>query len=373
VIHNQSADGQSWHVTEIPIDGGNENQIVASRKTRIVMIVWLPDRSGLIMNAIDPETNVPQISFVSYPTGEERRITHDLNNYKEISVTADSRMIVAQKMGSLKQLWIAPERDSAHARLLSTATGLAYHSLSWAPHSQLVFDAEENGEIDIWKMSPDGGGREQLTHHEGQNTVPGVTPDGRYIVFLSTRTGSSQLWRMDADGNNPKQLTNSLAPVVELQSAPEGGWIFYKSYFQGQGKLFKIPIDGGEAIRVPHDDVQYWAISPNGKLIAYSYLDSEAKKTRIIVAPLAGGVPLARFDVEPDRSLQWINAGSGLAYVGLDNRDIWVQQLAGGPPRQVTNLQPDLSLINFTWSDDTKQLAYTRGAGTFDAVAISLK
>ena len=89
VIRTQSDEGYAWHVTERPIDGGNSTQILAPRKSQIVMIVWLPDHSGLIMNAIDPQTNVPQLFFVKYPDGEVSRITHDLNNYKEISVTAN--------------------------------------------------------------------------------------------------------------------------------------------------------------------------------------------------------------------------------------------------------------------------------------------
>src|SRR5204862_5940791 len=141
-----------------------------------------------------------------YPDGEERRLTNDLNDYKEISVTADGRTIVAQKRESISQLWLAPIDDFNQGRVLATTTGLAYHYLSWTPDNHLVFDVEDGGTIDIWKVVTDGNGRERLTYQQGQNREPSVTPDGRYVVFVSTRSGSSQIWRMDAYGNNPRQL-----------------------------------------------------------------------------------------------------------------------------------------------------------------------
>src|SRR6185436_10392530 len=112
--------------------------------------------------------------------------------------------IVAQKMNSLSQLWIAPNGDPGAGKLLLTAAGDAYHYLSWTPDNQILFDLHENGIDDVWKVAADGSGRpERLTNQQGKNFGPSVTPDGRYIVFISTRSGNAQLWRMNADGNTP--------------------------------------------------------------------------------------------------------------------------------------------------------------------------
>jgi Tol biopolymer transport system component len=132
-------------------------------------------------------------------------------------------------------------------------------------------------------------------------------------------------------------------------------------------------IDGSDITKIPLNDVQYWAVSPDGKSIAYSYLDPKSRKTRIFVVALNGGAPLYTFDAELDRSLQWLSDGSGLTYIDSEDRNIWVQSINGGPPEQLTHLQSDLGLVNFAWSRNGKELAYTRGTGMFDAVAISLK
>jgi Tol biopolymer transport system component/DNA-binding winged helix-turn-helix (wHTH) protein len=371
VVRNRSADGPSWYVSEFPIEGVGEKVIVPPRKTRIIMVVWLADNSGLIMSAIDPETRVGQLSFISYPGGEERRLTHDLTDYNIITATADGRTIVAQKRESLSQLWIAPSDDPSQGRVLLTTTGLAYHYLSWTPDNHVVFDVEETG-IDIWKVSTDGSGGERLTYRQGQNREPSLTPDGRYVVFVSTRTGSSQVWRMDADGNNPKQLTSSSTSVAEPRGAPDGESVLYTSELQGRTRLLKIPIDGGKPGEVIDDTVDFWAISPDGKLLAYSYHDNEALKTRVAVVPLAGGPPLERFDLDPSYVMRWTTDGRALMYIAPGD-NIWIQPIAGGAPKQLTHFQRELELVSFASSPDGKQIVYSRGRNNWDAVAFRIK
>jgi Tol biopolymer transport system component/DNA-binding winged helix-turn-helix (wHTH) protein len=373
VIRTQSSEGMSWYVAEIAVGGSEQRVILKPRKTKIIMIVWLNDYSGLIMNAVDPEKGVTQLSFVSYPSGQEQRITRDLHNYKEISVTSDGRTVVAQRISSLSQLWIAPEGDSDRARLVLTSASPAYHYLSWLPNNDLIFDAEENGINDIWKLTADGRVRDALTDDEGQNFSPATTNDGKYIVFVSTRGGSSQLWRMNADGNNPTQLTNSSTAIYEPKCTPDGKWALYKTHIDGAWRLLKTPIEGGSVTRVVEAPIEYWSVSPSGELLAYSNLNQESKTSKITIVRLNGGGPVRSFNVEPDRSIEWLKDGSGITYVGADNRNIWLQLLSGGAPRQLTHLKPDLELINFAWSKDGSQLAYTRGTGTFDAVALTFK
>jgi Tol biopolymer transport system component/DNA-binding winged helix-turn-helix (wHTH) protein len=372
VVRDRAAGGSSWRVSEFPIEGDGEKTILPPRKTQIIMLVWLADNSGFIMSAIDPETHVGQLSFISYPGAEEHRLTHDLTEYSIISATADGRTIVAQKRESISQLWIAPSDDFNQGRVLSTTTGLAYHYLSWTPDNHLVFDVQDGATIDIWKVLTDGNGRERLTYQQGQNREPAVTPDGRYVVFVSTRSGSSQVWRMDADGNNPKQLTSSSNSVVEPQGAPIGESVLYTSELQGRTRLLKTPIDGGQAREVIDNSVAFWAVSPDGNLLAYSYRDQEAKRTRVVVMALSGGPPLAHFDLDPSYLMRWTTDSSGLMYIAPDD-SLWIQPITGGAPKQLTHFQQDLQLVSFASSPDGKQIAYARGRNNCDAVALTMK
>jgi Tol biopolymer transport system component len=323
------------------------------------------------MSAIDPETNVGQLSFVSYPSGEERRLTQDLTDYSFISATADGRTIVAQKRDSTSQLWIAPYDNLNQGRVLLTTSGLAYHYLSWTSDDQIYFDVEDSG-IDIWKISVDGNGRECLTNRKGQNREPSVMPDGRFVFFISTRSGSSQVWRMDGDGNNPMKLTNAEAPVAEPTGVPGEDTVFYRVDVKGRWMLMRSRFDGSQPEMVTEDPVDLWAISNDGGLLAYSYHDTEANRTRVAVIALAGGSPPVRFDLEPCYLLRWTVDGKGLIFIGPDD-SIWSQSIAGGTPKQLTHFQRDLQLISFALSPDGKHLAFAKNRNNWDAVTLTLK
>jgi Tol biopolymer transport system component len=243
--------------------------------------------------------------------------------------------------------------------------------LSWTPDNHIVFDMEENGTDDIWKISANGSGRERLTYQQGQNREPSTTADGRHIVFISNRSGSSQIWRMGMDDNDQKQLVNSTGSIGEPQGAPEGDSVLYLSRVNGQGGLFKVPLDSGKATEVIDKNIEFWAISPDGLRLAYSYRDQDAARTRVAV-PFGGGSPLERFDLEPCYLMRWARDGSSLVYIAPDD-NIWFQPIAGGPAKQLTHFQRDLDLISFAWSADGQQLAYARRSNAYDAVAFQIK
>ncbi len=62
------------------------------------------------------------------------------------------------------------------------------------------------------------------------NDLLWASPDGKYIYFNSTRTGTMQIWRMFSDGSNQEQLTfdeyNDWFPHV----SPDGKWLVFISY-----------------------------------------------------------------------------------------------------------------------------------------------
>jgi hypothetical protein len=58
--------------------------------------------------------------------------------------------------------------------------------------------------------------------------------------------------------------------------------------------------------------------------------------------------------------LRWMPDGMGFAYINQPN--IWVQPLDGGPPNPVTHFT-DGSISEFAWSHDGKRLAIARLLG----------
>ena len=223
------------------------------------------------MNAVDPETQLPQLYYVAYPNGEEHRITSDLSNYKDISIAGDGRALVAQISGGETHLWLEQAGDAGHAVLLANSTRGWYRSLSWTPDHELVYDSDENGVNQICKMKADGAGQQQLTFGPARNSNPTVTPDGRFVVFCSMRSGSGQIWRMTANGDEPVQLTHSNVNVWYPQISSDGQWVFYEADVRGHAQLWKTPLIGGGEYLVQDAPVELWSVSPDAQMVAYSF------------------------------------------------------------------------------------------------------
>ncbi len=49
----------------------------------------------------------------------------------------------------------------------------------------IYYNANPTGTMQIWRMRPDGSGKEQLTFDEYHNWFPHISPDGKWIVFIS--------------------------------------------------------------------------------------------------------------------------------------------------------------------------------------------
>ena len=73
-------------------------QLLASRFAQVMQAAWLPDGSALILTGRALGTygsgNGGQIWLQPYPSGELRRITNDLQEYRTVSLTADASALL---------------------------------------------------------------------------------------------------------------------------------------------------------------------------------------------------------------------------------------------------------------------------------------
>ncbi len=80
----------------------------------------------------------------------------------------------------------------------------------------IYFNSTQTGTMQIWRMKPDGSGQEQITFDEHNDWFPHVSPDGKWIVFISFPTtvapGDHPFYKrvmlrlMPASGGAPKVI-----------------------------------------------------------------------------------------------------------------------------------------------------------------------
>ncbi len=358
-------------VVAVSVADGAEKPLTSHEWIFVSRLSWLPDGSGLVVEGNDPDfAGRDQLWLVAHPGGQVRRITNDLNSYRDATVSADSTSLATVQREQIAGIWVAPPGDLRRARQISSGTGAldGVDGLAWTPDGRIVYSSTAGGKLDLWIMNADGSQARQLTTDPQAAFAPVVSPDGRTIVFSSVRTGNPNLWRMDIDGGNLRQLTSG-ALEFSAGISPDGKWVLYDSSQSGQPAIWKVPLEGGKPEMLIPSGYQA-SLSPDGRLIAFWRFDEKTLVRRAVVISWDGGEPLHTFDFRsgftwsPDsRSLDYVEVRNGIA-------NLWRQPLVGGKPRQVTHFTSD-EMFNGAWSHDGKQLAVVRGRWRSDVVLIS--
>ncbi|HJU54486.1 MAG TPA: protein kinase [Pyrinomonadaceae bacterium] len=275
---------ESSQIFEVPVDGGPRRLITTQRWTGVGALEWLGDNSGLVLTAQDQRNSPAQIWFISYPDGEGRKVTNDLNGYGNVSLTTDSSTLVTARGNGVANVWVWSATGREEARQITSgntsdgATGLA-----WTPDGRIVYASIASGNWDIWIMGQDGSGQKQLTFNSGSNRMPSVSPDGRYIVFTSDRTGTDHVWRMSIDGSNQKEMTHADGDYAP-SCTPDGKWIVYASWRSNRQGMWKVPIEGGEPVQISEKQSPTPTVSPDGRFIASSFWDEQSEPQQWRVA-----------------------------------------------------------------------------------------
>ncbi|HVF47210.1 MAG TPA: DPP IV N-terminal domain-containing protein [Pyrinomonadaceae bacterium] len=367
-------------VVEVEVESGEERPITSQKWPPAAGlgtggVAWLTDGSGLIVIAPEPGTFSVQLWHISYPSGEVRKITNDLNNYNRLSLSADSSALVTVQTEGEMNLWVAPQGDVGRAKQISSGRSDGQLGMSWMPGGKIVYTSRGSGFFDIWSIEQDGKNQKQLTANASANFYPWATADGRYIVFTSTRARHTRsVWRMDPDGGNLKQLTEGPGDVFP-QSSPDGRWVVFVSTRSGFVRAWRVSIDGGDPVRLTDKWAQNPTVSPDGSLVACFYREDEPNAPiKVAIIPFAGGEPVSVFDiphtVTGQPGLRWTPDGRQLRFIDTANgvSNVWSLPLDGGVPKQLTDFKTD-QIFWFDFSRDG-QLALSRGKQTSDVILI---
>jgi len=362
---NSAGGSQGVSLVEVSVLDGSMRELSAEKFFNIAKITWLPKKTGLIMSAAKKPEGYRQLWRVSYPSLQFTEITAGLSSFSDLSLTSNGDKVVASQSTRTFDLWVGATRETENLTKITAVMD----RFCWTPDGRLVYSLNTIGNVDLWVMRPDGQEQRQLTLNSATNDAPTVTPDGRYIVFISNRAGAFQVWRMQGDGSDPVALTNGGGKNFPAIS-PDGKSVLYNTTDDWQ--LWKVSIDGGEATRLSDAYALFPSISPDGKMIAC--LGRNDSKAVIRILPFAGGPPLKTFDLAAPtfsgNRIQWTRDGKALIYgTEVDGvTSVYRQSLSGGGPTVVMKFEDELA--DFSYSHDGQSLAVARGGWQHDIVLI---
>jgi serine/threonine protein kinase len=362
-------------IVEVPVEGGVPRTMGSQKWANVGRVLWLGDGTGLIMAAQPEFSSIgTQIWYLPASGGEARRITNDLNGYGDVSLglTADSGTIATIQQANASGIWIiSPEDETKTQQILKTNLP---ETVAWTPEGKLIYAARTGENWDIWIANSDGSESKQLTADAFIDQQPSVCANGQHIIFQSNRSRNRNIWRMNADGTHQKQLTDGDFVDAYPACSVDGRFVVFMSGRSGTWAIWKVGIDGGSPVQLTSHTSEIPIISPDGKLIAYYYIDEQANgQPRMSIIPFEGGTAVKSIDLP--RSVQpiafaWMPDGKGIAY--LDNSsgilNVWSKPIDGSAPRQLTNFKSEF-VTSFAISQDGRIAAY-RFSATRDIVLI---
>lgn len=149
--------------------------------------------------------------------------------------TKDTRMLTNAAISQdhiafvyANDLWLA-NRDGSNPRRLTASQGIENHPAFSPDGKWIAFDAEYDGNMDVYMLPIEGGIPKRLTWHPGADMVRGFTNDGKGVLFISQRelftNRYTQLFAVDvATGTIARQ---KIPNVFKAAYSPDGKKVAY--------------------------------------------------------------------------------------------------------------------------------------------------
>ncbi|HTH54802.1 MAG TPA: hypothetical protein VL728_02070 [Cyclobacteriaceae bacterium] len=263
-----------------------KRKVIYESQDRFEAPNWMPDGKQLLFNKDGSLYKIP----VGGGTPEKLNTGFANRNNNDHGISFNGKLLAISHhrdglAGGGSTVYVLP-LEGGEPKLITEGTPSYWHG--WAPNNkEVVYVAQRNGSkiYQIYKNSVDGGKETPLTSHtNGHVDGPEYSPDGKYIYYNGSQSGTMQLWRMKPDGTEKEQITfdesNNWFPHV----SPDGKWIVYLSFaettnpddhpFYQRVTLKLMRVDGGPTKVIGYlyggqgtINVPSW--SPDGNFVAF--------------------------------------------------------------------------------------------------------
>jgi serine/threonine protein kinase/roadblock/LC7 domain-containing protein len=118
-----------------------------------------------------------------------------------------------------------------------------------------------------------------------------ISPDARYLAYISNQRGQFSLWVRQIAINSAVQIIPPGSGVIsDVAFTPDGNFLDYTLNVMGEatGKLYQVPVLGGTPRRLLDSSYGTITFSPDGSSMAYTALDVAANEIALMVSKMDG-------------------------------------------------------------------------------------
>jgi len=147
----------------------------------------------------------------------------------------------------------------------------------WSPDGKwIVYASSRNGKFQLYRKFSDGGGtEEQLLDDDLFLMAHDWSRDGKYILYTRGLPGTQEIWALPLDGDRkPFQVMPTTPGTFRTFPAlsPDGRWLAYLSNESGSPQVYVAAFSGGHGKwQVSANGGYYLAWSHDGKELFYSF------------------------------------------------------------------------------------------------------
>ena len=251
----------------------------------------------------------------------------------------DSQIVFQSDRNGNVELYLGDMQGKSQSRLTETESN-NINAMAGPDNQHVIYQSDRNGNWDIYIVDVKSGVETQLTEGSWNDENPFWSPWEDWITFQSDRDGSWNIYALNVD-------TGNVIPVTEFVGvdsifpawSPNGAKISFLSNLSGAWDLFVSNWDGSELEQITTDGGAGNATwSPEGYRIAYQVDNGES--VDVYTYDLVNQVEyqLTEF-AGPDSAPTWDCGGGNVAFTSLlsGNPDIFSVPWQGGEISEITN------------------------------------
>jgi TolB protein len=232
-----------WQVWLARLDGSDARVLTTSPYDKM-KVGWHPDGERVLINGTAGE-----LALVTTARGSEAPFELPFGHGSDVRVSPDGHWLSfsAVNVGSAdtNDIWVS-RMDGSEARKVASLPALQ-HEPVWSPDGRTIYFLSGRGRQshDIYRVSIDGAGLEQITAGQLYHFDLDVAPDGS-LLYSGNRSGNYDIYVRDAAGQAHAIVATD---AFEAQPVwlPAGEGIVFTRAIEGVPNLWTAQTDGSKA------------------------------------------------------------------------------------------------------------------------------